>query len=232
MAHRGILYSATGKPFIAEATASANSSLRYNNVLHQIFCDSVPDAPPQAGIEFVPFEPSGNPYLDKIRNIGRSPFEETLFIDTDTYITANLDDLFDLLQRFDIAAAHAPGYTKCDDRGQSEAFHDFNTGVIAYRSTPAVGKFLSSWDKLHTQWSANPPFYLKGVDQPAFRRALWDSQLTFYTLSPEYNYRTIFPGRLVGAAKILHGRNTNYPKLETHLNAAKGPRTFPRFAQN
>jgi alpha-N-acetylglucosamine transferase len=43
---------------------------------------------------------------------------QTIFLDTDTYVIDNIDELFDLLERFDIAAAHAPGYTG-DDRGST-----------------------------------------------------------------------------------------------------------------
>jgi hypothetical protein len=229
MASRGIIYSATGDKYIAEAVASAVSSLRYNDMPHLIFADPMPETAPRH-IDFVPFHPCGRPFLDKVRNLRRTPFDETLFIDTDTYVAANLDDVFDLLRRFDLAVTHAPGYTKCDDREQSEAFYEFNTGVIAYRVSPAMDAFLAEWDRLYTAWSANPPFHLFGNDQAPFRRVLWNSQLSFYVLTPEYNYRPTFPGKLVGRAKIIHGRSTNYERLEAHLNAASGPRTFPRFA--
>jgi hypothetical protein len=226
---RGILYSATGPRFVAEAVESAASSLRFNAIPHLIFCDVPPEGAVPDGVECSPFERCGNAFLDKIKNMRRSPFVETLFMDTDTYVAGNLDDVFELLSRFDVAAAHAPGYTKCDDRGQSEAFYEFNTGVIAFRKTPAVEAFLEAWDRQHAAWRANPPFVLLGKDQSAFRRVLWDSALAFYVLSPEYNYRSIFPGRLVGRAKVIHGRSADYAKLEAHLNAATGPRVFPAF---
>jgi hypothetical protein len=230
VAFRGIIYSATGAAHIAEAIASAASSLRYNDLPHLIFCNQLPNLTP-ASIEFRAFSASGNPYLDKINNIRCSPFEQTLFLDTDTFITANISELFDLMLRFDIAAAHVPGYTKCDDQGQSEAFYDFNTGVIAYRSTDATAEFLSNWAQLCERWLKQPPFRLTGKwDQAPFRRALWESSLSLYVLTPEYNYRSIFPGRLVGKAKIIHGRSTNYEQLAAYLNAQDGPRTFLRFS--
>jgi hypothetical protein len=228
MSSRGIIYSACGERFIVEAIASARSSLRFNGVPHYVFCDRPP--PEQAeGISFVRFEPSGDPFLDKICNIARMPFDQTIFLDTDTYVIDSIEELFDLLERFDLVAAHAPGYTKCDDRGQSEAFYDFNTGVIPYRSTGAVAEFLANWAQLRERWSKSPPFPSTTKDQPPFRRALWESSLSFYALTPEYNYRSIFPGRLVGKAKIIHGRSTNYEKLAAHLNATVGPRLFKRF---
>jgi len=67
------------------------------------------------------------------------------------------------------------------------------------------------------------------VCQAPFRHALWRSPLAFYVLSLEYNYRTQYPGRLVGAARIIHGRSSNYEKLAAHINAALGPRVFGAF---
>ena len=229
---RGIIYSATGRRYVTEAISSAQSSLRFNRVPHLIFNDQIQSEKVE-GIDFVKFETCGNAFLDKIRNISQTPFEQTIFLDTDTYVIANIGELFDLLQRFDIAAAHAPGYTKCDDQGQSEAFYDFNTGVIPYRRADAVTKFLANWAQLCERWLKSPPFRIAGIeDQPPFRRALWESSLAFYVLTPEYNYRSIFPGRLVGKAKIIHGRNANYENLAAYLNAQNGPRTFPRFPLN
>lgn len=133
------------------------------------------------------------------------------------------------LRRFDIAATNAPGYTKCDDRGQSEAFFDFNTGVIVYGMTAVTAAMFLAWEKIYLDWHANPPFPQIGVDQPAFRRAVWESSVSCYVLGPEYNYRSIFLGRLVGRAKIIHGRSTNYEKLAAYLNAQDGVRTFLQF---
>jgi hypothetical protein len=127
MPSRGIIYSASGERFIAEAMASARSSLRFNRVPHFVYCDR-PPAEPAEGIHFVRFESCGNPYLDKIRNIAQMPFGQTIYLDTDTYVVDNIDELFDLLERFDIAAAHAPGYTG-DDRDPSEAFYELNRGT-------------------------------------------------------------------------------------------------------
>lgn len=229
MPSRGIVYSATGARYIAEAIVSAGSSLRFNNVPHIIYCDDVL-VQPRSDIQFEHFASCGNGYLDKIGNMARTPFEQTIFLDSDTYVLDRIDELFDLLRRFDIAAAQVSGYTKCADSGQSEAYYDFNSGIIAYRSTEAVKAFFANWRQLCADWFRSPPFPLvANRDQAALRRALWDSALSLHTLSPEYNYRSVFPGRLVGKAKIIHGRSKNYEKLAAHLNTKSGPRIFDRF---
>jgi hypothetical protein len=226
--HLGIIYSATGEFWLGEAINSAKASRRFNDVPHLIFSD-VSSTERIEGVEFGKYNSTGDPFLDKITSIERSPFEQTIYLDTDTYVIANLDEMFDLLRRFDVAAAPAPGYTKHPDTGQSEAFFDFNTGVIAYRKTAPVVEFLANWAAIHKRWTEAPPFQMRTVDQASFRRALWESALAVYVLSPEYNYRTRYAGRLVGAAKIIHGRVTNYEKMAAHINATLGPRVFPKF---
>jgi hypothetical protein len=226
--HRGIVYSATGQFWLNEAINSARTSRRFNPVPHLIYSD-LPSSEAIDGVEFGRYEPSGDPFLDKISSIRRSPFAQTLYLDTDTYVTANLDELFDLLDRFDIAAAHAQGYMKHPEKGQSEAFYDFNTGVIAFSQTPGVAELLARWSGLHEQWTTSPPFAMLTVDQAAFRRAVWDSGLSVYVLGPEYNYRPQFPGRLVGPVKIIHGRSDDHAKLAAYLNAETRPRVFPRI---
>ena len=230
MTERGVVYAATGGRFVEEAISSARSSLRFNRLPHLIFCDSQPSGhDDNEFLRFAPLQTSGDGYLDKIWYIGLSPFQHTLFLDTDTYITGNIEELFDLLTRFDIAATHAPGYLKHDDFGQSEAFFDCNTGVIAIRQNEATAGFIAEWGEIHERWSKAPPFAMNALDQAAFRRALWASPLSLYILGPEYNYRSVFPGRLVGQAKIIHGRSTNYEKLAAYLNAKIEPRVFKRF---
>ena len=46
-------------------------------------------------------------FLDKIIALSRTPFEKTLFLDTDTFVIEPLDEIFELLERFDMAAARA-----------------------------------------------------------------------------------------------------------------------------
>jgi len=226
---RGIVYSATGERFVGEAINSAKSSLRFNKVPHFIFCDVEPGEPIE-GVTFSRFAPCGNPLLDRIRNICQAPFKRVIYLDTDTYVIDNIEELFDLLERFDVAVAHAPGYVKCDDNGQSEAFNDFNAGVIVFRKSPGVHALLAHWRDIYESWTKTPPFNLQGKeDQPALRRALWESSVSLYVLGPEYNYRSVFPGRLIGRAKIIHGRSTNYEKLAAYVNAVIEPRVFKRF---
>ena len=80
----------------------------------------------------------------------QSPFEKTLLLDTDTYVCADISDLFAILERFDIAMTHERPYR--DDfpasSGVPDAFVEFNQGVIAFRRSYEVQDALKeslSW---------------------------------------------------------------------------------------
>ena len=140
---RGIIYSAVGSKYVAEAVVSARSSLRFNRIPHLIFCDDPGER--VSGLEFRKIVSSGDPFLDKLTVITSSPFDQTLYLDTDTYVIGPISELFDLLDRFDLAMAQAPGYIHSGDPIPSAAFGDPNTGVIVYRNSSETKAVLKSW---------------------------------------------------------------------------------------
>lgn len=229
---RGIVYCAQGQSYLAEALTSTRSSLRHNAVPHLIFTDG--EAPePIAGLALRNQPPSGNPFADKISAMIEAPFERVLYLDTDTYVAADVTGIFDLLDRFDVAIAHAPGYLGCDDPEVPPAFYEFNSGVVAYRRTPDVLQLLADWRATYLAWFDDPPFPYAGrglsKDQPALRRVLWRSRVALYVIGPEFNYRTVFPGRLVGPVKIIHGRAEDYEALVREIDQKLEPRLVPRL---
>jgi hypothetical protein len=75
-------------------------------------------------------------------------------LDTDTYCLHAFPEVFDLLDRFDLAAAHEAGgiATRWVDARRSsgrptmpECFPELNTGVIAFRRGANVLKLLERW---------------------------------------------------------------------------------------
>ena len=71
----------------------------------------------------------------------QSPYDKTLFLDTDTYINHNLDDMFVILDKYDMALAHdfsrKRNYVAAaipEYNALPYAFSEFNTGVFLYFS--------------------------------------------------------------------------------------------------
>ena len=103
--------------------------------------------------------------------------------------------MFRVLERFDIAVAHAQhrgaGNLKPWRIVLPDAYPEYNSGVVLYRSTPAVIQFLEDWGKhFRTDWiETGMRNEQMEHDQTPLRELLWLSDLRIATLPPEYNVR-------------------------------------------
>jgi hypothetical protein len=229
----GIVYSASGEDYMAETLISVRSSLRFNQVPHVAFsdCDHAPPSAESGLFSVQPYDSSGDPFADKIQNMTSSPFERSIFLDSDTYVTGDLVHLLDLLERFDMAAAFAPGYRGREDPEVPLSFYEFNTGVIVWRRNDTTRSFFTDWLDTYAQLTRERPFTTidyryGGYEQPAFRRCAWRRDIRICVLGPEYNYRPRRPGSAVEHVRVIHGRYPDYEKVDAALNGKTGPRGF------
>ena len=142
-------------------------------------------------------------YRAKILAMRATPFDRTLLLDVDTYVVSELSGIFELLDRFDMALAHAPNRVTIALDDVPDAYPEFNTGVVAFRRTAVVQVVLDAWlgeyDRLQ---SLSPP----SKDQPSFRRVAFRTpELRIATLTPEFNQRFSMAGFVNQPVRILHG---------------------------
>lgn len=212
----GVLYIAMGKKYIEEAQISAASlKAKMPNLPVTILAHEEVKTP-----EFddaVAVEKSYYSFEDKVVYMYDSPYDRTLFLDTDTYICEDFSELFSILDNFDIAAVHAPTKIPGTANGVPECYQQMNTGMILFKKSPEVEKFCEYWVKIFQ--SGDP-------DQPSFREALFKSNLRIATLTAEYNCRFPFPIFVCGTVKILHGRHEDLPWVAKKINAEKGARVY------
>ncbi len=143
----GIIYLAVGERFYAEALESVKSlKLSMPDISVTLFTrecgvsiSSIFDA--------VLVADDVHPHHAKIKAMIRSPYDRTLYLDSDTRVYGDLQDIFALLDRFDIAAAHAPIRQVFEQRDLPDSFPEYNGGVVAYRDNDKVRCFFDSWDK-------------------------------------------------------------------------------------
>ncbi|HEX4437436.1 MAG TPA: hypothetical protein VH061_11650 [Solirubrobacteraceae bacterium] len=228
----GIVYSGTGDFYIAEAIRSAQSSLRHNKLPHVIFSST--DIDGEEGLTVTRFEPSGNPYRDKIANMRRSPFERTIYLDSDTFVVDEIGHVMGLLDRYDMAVAFAPGYRGLEDPEVPKAFYEFNTGVLAWRSSERMDAFLRDWEETYLTWLEDEAFpgsrkasRGRRADQPAFRHCAWKHDIHVFALGQEYNFRLGFPATAVGKVRVIHGDHEDHEQLARQLNATETARFWP-----
>ena len=123
--------------------------------------------------------------------VSASPYERTLYLDSDTKIVRDFSDAFDLLDRFDVAAVQDHSRKSSRWSGIPEyknipyAFPEFNGGVILFRKSPAVDEFFECWKKYFYKYEDQT----QGQDQASFRIALWESDIRLHSLPFEYNVR-------------------------------------------
>lgn len=219
---QGLLYVATGKRFLEEAYRSA---ARVRELMPGIPIALASDIHVPEGLfdHYIPItEPKFN-FSDKMGPLLSTPFEKTVFLDTDTWLCEPVPEMFAILDRHDVAMAHAPMRFTAEANVPA-TFPECNSGVIAYRLNESTRSLFSAWGKLYQE-----RLECTGVidDQPSLRDALWQSDVSFATLPPEYNFRFIMPtfaGR--GSVKILHGRHHDYAALAAFLNNSGSPRVF------
>jgi hypothetical protein len=232
-APEGIVYSCSGERYIAEGLRSARSSLRHNDLPHLLFVDA--ELPSEPGVSSARFEPSPNPYLDKIANMARSPFERTLYLDTDTFVIDEIAHVLQLLDRYDIAACYTAEGRGPRDPAVPPPFFEFNTGVLAWRANDRTAAFMRDWQETYARWSRDgDPFPTPGkgsrsgrADQLAFRRCAWEHDVRLFVLAPEYNFRLGYPTTVQERVRVIHGRPADPEGLAARINETVLPRSWP-----
>lgn len=245
----GYLYFSGGRSSFLREAASSAATVRQHDPLAEICLihDHSPAALSEGDISVFnhveavnlphglpgPFDGQARCFLAKIQAMIQSPFERTLFLDSDTRVLAEVRTLFVLLNRFDMAAAHGPITQKPQGPEDPlsevpDCFPELNTGVVLFRNNDRVGRFLAEWKALFQ----NPASGLfrkhgQGGEQVSFRYLLWKRpEISLFILSCEgmpnlYNYRWkarqsfSFNSRI----KIHHCRQTD----EDHDKRRKAP---------
>jgi len=225
----GVVYVATGKKFVDEALISVRSVKKWMPELPvTLFTDlqELVSAPPDGVDTVILLENVTKSCLDKMYPLVETPYEKTIFLDTDTYLCERVDELFEVLDRFDIAAAHPPFRVQYDIIGIPECFPEPNTGVIVFRKNEAAFDVLKRWPEEYKaqQASEKKPHH----DQHSFRAALYHSTARFLVLPHEYNFRSIGPNFAGKGSKvkIIHGRHASFEKVALRLNNNTDYRVF------
>jgi hypothetical protein len=122
---------------------------------------------------------------DKIYSMRNSPYSKTLYLDCDTFITAKFDEIFSMLNDYDVGVINVPF--------KNSNYPHFNAGIIAFRKSERTTYFLEQWDE---KWDR------KDIDQGIFQHLL--DLVSYFVLPPEYNFRMPFVSYAMRKIKIIH----------------------------
>lgn len=200
---RGFVFVAHGRKYIEETMISVQAVRAHHAVPICLITTPGTDVD-EAKFDIVIRSKEIEPvtFQAKIWALKLSPFERTVFLDSDTFVCTSVYELFNVLDLADIACTiEAKNHTGRSLPSYPIVFPEFNTGVIAFKNNQIVQKFADQWF-LKCEELAQP------IDMPAFREAvLVMPEVKILTLPDEYNLHG-FASMLIiyGEAKILHER--------------------------
>ncbi len=188
----------------------ASSVARLREVMPELPITVFSDLPAEGPFDLVRVSSSERDgFFDKARLMSESPYERTVFIDSDIYVVEPFAELFRMLDRFDCALTHEEYLNTdwdnhCPRPDIPVSFPEFNTGLIAYRRSPKTLALFKAWGELYQRFLYEHPS--KPInDQPFFRAAAYFSDARIATLGREYNCKFRGQGYLNGPVKLLHG---------------------------
>ncbi len=231
---QGAIYAATGEKYIHELLASVATLKAVMPAISVAAFVDQPDIVENSHITFkhiIRIDNPKNGLEDKIDAMLHSPYEKTIYLDTDIYIAEVFDEVFDLLDRFDIAAKQDGRRFAAHQPHIPDAFPEYNSGVVAFRKSDATNAFFKLWLEtyaIHRSPDGPTFFRERRGNQPAMRSALWESNLRIATLTEEYNAQAR-SGFLGAPAKIIHARNDDLTGLAAAYNFDPGKRVFFRI---
>lgn len=219
---KGAIYITTDDSYLDEAIKSAKSLKRNNPDLEAtLYTDTDVECEIFDQIKKVKYSITDT--QDSILKPFMTPYDKNLYLDTDTYVTGDISELFEILDNFDVAASHAPGRKRV--QGTPECFREYNTGVIAFRKSDEIKETFRRWEELYEEIQKTDLEVGIGHDQHPFAKTIFESNLDFFTLPPEYNTRLPRCGYSSGEVKILHGRpRTSMEKIEKTINSTEKSR--------
>jgi hypothetical protein len=221
----GVVYCATTARHLEEACQSAASVRKLMPGLPCALFVSA-DLEERARVEFEHLFTLANPsrnFDDKIEAARNSPFEKSLFLDSDTIMIEPVWEIADLLDRFDFAYTHDIHRGLCYEPECPESFTEPCSAVLAWRRTPHVEAILRHWRERYDDENrrrAEHPLMCYN-DQGSLRHVLYvhGHQVDTYVLPPEYNLRVYAPWFAGGVAKILHARGKYLRRaIRTNVN--------------
>ncbi len=254
MSSFGVIYVATRHDlFIEEALISANSvKQRWRQCPIALFTDRPKHrlcslglfdrVEPTEGVRDIRASwPAG--VLNRLKCLSSSPFDRTLYLDTDTMVlTTELRSLFALAERFDVGMAE----TSMDDSFSRQFYGRpiFNSGVLLYRRNLATARWLEQWvadSERNFRLAGSIPLppipELAHVPDPRVRRKLLLNDqvslaallsprvnrcgLKAITLDYSWNHRgSKLPGRDREPIRIRHWPRTSQEVHAANLSAA------------
>lgn len=241
----GVLYIGTAKEYLKESVKSARSVAEQNPSLGLAVVTSpalARDKETKIFNHVITVEDIFDDVRDKCYNLHKTPFDRTLYLDADTYVVDDICQIYKILDKADIAVWMGYKLTEIDEI--PDCFKEPNGGVMLYRMNNKMNKFLFEWrnqykkqvqgnleysniNKPNTNSLEDASSFGRYHDQPPLRKALYQCDLSYHVLPPEYNFK----GQGKSAedkVKILHFGNMDESKRQRLIEVINNDPLKPR----
>ncbi len=225
---KGVIYTAGGKQkFVDEAIYSAKSLKKYNASLKTTLFTDFKNLKSKYFDNIIYQEPVKHPQKYKIENMLNSPYDFTLYLDSDTQIVSNIEELFDFLATYDMAVTNR---VKCKWTAHP-VFIDYidetcyNGGFLLFKKSEASSKFIKAWlDKMNLNKDDEIKSGTATGDQVPLNKLFFEEDLPQkiglkYTVLPNtiYNarphmWKQLKDDGIWDKVKIFHAHGLNKPE--------------------
>lgn len=216
---RGFVYVTFGDKFLKEAAESANRVKRIHNYPILLITDQeVADYITREAFDEVIIRDFKHEYSDKIF-MKESPFDKTIFLDSDTIVQQSMDPLFEMLDYFDIAVQFTEGGNHYKLPGVPTCFYEPSAGIIAWKKSKAIARFFDDWSSYYEKIQQEQG-QVGAWDQRSLRNALYfNRDIRIVPLPIEWQFYTYRPNIAAGPIVMVHGRRINNHMLHS-INAS------------
>ncbi len=149
---KGVIYIVVGKiRYLQECIFSASSLKKHcPDIPITLFTDKN-DVKEKCFDEIKLIENDTNPMKNKVKYMYHSPYDYTLFLDSDTKVRQPIYEMFELLDENHLAIAASPQYDRSTFPAKLISYADthpdnaYNTGVLLYKKSDKVELFFTKW---------------------------------------------------------------------------------------
>ena len=204
---KGYIYVANTEKFKSEALKSSKSLKRFTSypicicltkdLIDEEINDKFDDI-------IINSELKKHTYLSKVLGMMNTPYDKTIFLDCDTFICSDIDDLFNLLDYFDFSTtiARQKHTAKLNNVILKNILPEFNTGVIVFDNNNKMKSIFEDWLRISLDSKIK-------MDMPFFREAVIKSQhkVRFSIIPDEYNLHGFSTMLIIrDEVKVIHER--------------------------
>lgn len=226
----GFVYVATGADYVAEASISAKGLRAHHpGIPICLIIDKTPAGAPFWDDLIILSDPKFG-FVDKIE-MRQSPYEKSIFLDADTHVVGDLSEVFAMLDRFELCGVQLMEGHDYAIPGIPLAYPEVNSGFLAFRRSDRLHAFFALWQTLYYEFRAENKdgyyHYANEGDQKSLRAAVWNSDIRFLGLGPEFNF---IPFKMEFAClpvRLIHSHQTEgIDALADRLNSVHARRVY------